>query len=124
MNNNLFKEFVYYFIRWQMSSIILAPCIYYLSSCNFIIAAVVSNAIGASIFFWVDKYFIFKNIVYFPLWEIQEDIKCVDCGQIAKGFRLVKTKNYDKTEDKNVEFRCEKCSQIKLEELKKKGVKF
>jgi len=83
---------------------------------------IIANLIGALGFFWIDRL-IFRNNIFYPLWEIQEEIKCSDCGQIAKGFRLVKTKNYDKTEDKNVEFRCEKCSQIKLEELKRKGVK-
>jgi Zn finger protein HypA/HybF involved in hydrogenase expression len=115
------KKFILYALRWQASSIILAPCIYYLSSYHFAIAAIVSNAIGSIIFFWVDKY-IFKNNTSFPLWEVQEDIKCVDCGQLARGYRLVKTNNYDKSKSV-VEIRCEKCSKVKLEELKGKGVK-
>lgn len=86
------------------------------------VATIVANFIGSLIFFNVDKY-IFKNTILVPLWEIQEEIKCVDCGQVSKGFRLVKTKNYDKTEDKDPEFRCEECSQIKLKELKEKGVR-
>lgn len=45
--------------RWQLSSLILAPCIY-LFSYNAIIAAVVSNFVGACIFYWVDRL-IFKN---------------------------------------------------------------
>lgn len=53
------KQFLKYAFRWQLSSIILAPCIYFLPG-NAIIAAVVSNLIGASIFFWVDKFLIFK----------------------------------------------------------------
>ena len=77
---------------------------------------------GAWVYF-IDKL-IFKSPVFVPLWEIQQEIKCVDCGKLAKGFRLVKTKNYDKTQDKNPQFRCEKCSKIKMKELKKKGVKF
>jgi hypothetical protein len=118
----MLKKYVFYIIRWQCSTPILALCMYYL---NFDITTktVIANFIGALIFFWVDK-FIFKNNVYFPLWEIQEEIKCVDCGQVSKGFRLVKTKNYDKIQDKNPEFRCEKCSQNKLQKLKERGIKY
>ena len=39
--------------------IVLAPCIYFLPG-NAIVAAVVSNLVGAGIFFWVDKFLIFK----------------------------------------------------------------
>jgi hypothetical protein len=46
----------------------------------------------------------------------------VDCGEIAKGYRLVRTKNYDKTKDKTPEFRCGVCSEIKLKELKTRGI--
>lgn len=53
------KQFLKYAFRWQLSSIVLAPCIYFLPG-NAIIAAVVSNLVGASIFFWVDKFLIFK----------------------------------------------------------------
>lgn len=113
------KKFILYFLRWELSSIVLAPCIYLLPS-NFIVAAIVSNAVGASIFFWVDKY-IFKNTVYYPLWEIQEEVKCVDCGKVARGYRLVKAKNYDKSKS-IVEYRCERCSKIKSKELKSKGI--
>jgi DNA-directed RNA polymerase subunit RPC12/RpoP len=86
------------------------------------IETIFANLLGGLIFFWVDKY-IFKNTILAPLWEIQEEIKCVDCGQVSKGFRLVKTTNYDKTQDKNPEFRCEECSSRKLKKLKERGIK-
>ena len=54
------KQFLKYTFRWQLSSIVLAPCIYFLPG-NAIIAAVVSNLVGAGIFFWVDKFLIFDN---------------------------------------------------------------
>jgi hypothetical protein len=57
-----------------------------------------------------------------PLWEIENEIKCADCGNVTKGYRIVKAKNYDKTQEKFPEFRCEKCSRIKSEELKNRGV--
>lgn len=93
-----------------------------MSDYNKWVATIVANLIGSLIFVWVDK-FIFKNTVLAPLWEIQEDIKCSDCGEVSKGFRLVKTKNYDRTNDKDPQFRCEKCSKNKLQELKDRGVK-
>jgi hypothetical protein len=118
----LFKQYTLYLFRWQLSSPILAGVLILMTNQNKWIATIVANFLGGLVFFWVDKY-IFKNNISFPLWEVQEDIKCVDCGQLARGYRLVKTNNYDKIKG-IVEFRCEKCSQIKLEELKKKGVKF
>lgn len=57
-----------------------------------------------------------------PQWETKENIKCVDCGNISRGFRLVKTENYNKIEDKNPKFRCQICSDIKIEKLKDRGV--
>ena len=54
----MFKKFSLYALRWQLSSIILAPCIMLLPG-SAITAAVVSNLIGACIFFWIDKV-IFK----------------------------------------------------------------
>lgn len=57
------KQFLKYAFRWQLSSIVLAPCIYFLPG-NAILAAVVSNLVGASIFFWVDKFLIFKDKEY------------------------------------------------------------
>jgi hypothetical protein len=118
---NFIKRFTKYLCRWQLSSPILALCIIYLPF-NPTVKTIIANIIGACFLYPVDRL-IFKSPIYSPLWEIQEDIKCVDCGQIAKGFRLVKTKNYDKTEDKNPQYRCEGCSKVKLEELKGKGVK-
>ena len=54
----MLKRFSFYALRWQLSSIILAPCIVLLPG-NAILAAVISNFIGACIFFWIDTL-IFK----------------------------------------------------------------
>jgi len=54
------KQFVKYALRWQLSSLILAPCIYYLPN-NAIASAVIANLIGAAIFFWIDKFLIFHS---------------------------------------------------------------
>ncbi|RLE05160.1 MAG: hypothetical protein DRJ06_09340 [Candidatus Aminicenantes bacterium] len=119
---NFAKKFIFYLFRWQLSTPILSVVLIALASLNKWAAAAIANLIGGTIFFWIDRW-IFKENVFLPLWEIKENIRCVDCGRIAKGFRLVKTPNYDRTTDKKPEFRCEKCSKRKLEELKKRGVK-
>lgn len=118
---NLVKQYVLYLLRWQLSSPILAGVLILMSSQNQWTATIVANFIGGLVFFWIDKY-IFRNSARFPLWEVQEDIKCVDCGQLARGYRLVKTNNYDRTNDKSPEFRCERCSCNKLQKLKEKGI--
>ncbi len=116
----MLKQFLVYAFRWQLSSPILAICIIYLPY-NSTIKTILANLIGSIIFFWVDKY-IFTSKTLNPTWEVKEEIKCVDCGQISRGYRLVKSGKYDKSEGV-VEFRCEKCSEIKSKELKSKGIK-
>lgn len=54
------KRFLLYLLRWQASSLILAPCIYWLSGYGSIVSAVVANLIGGCVFFWVDAK-IFKK---------------------------------------------------------------
>ena len=122
-------KYLFYLVRWQMSTPILAPVVAYFKHSPSIfgtkedwIGSAVANIIGGLIFFWVDKW-IFKNTVLAPLWEIKESVVCADCGKSCRGVRLVKSANYDKTKDEKPEFRCEECSKKKLEELKNKGVK-
>jgi len=126
---NLFKKYFAYLIRWQMSTPILAPIIAYFKHSENVfgtkedwLGACVANLVGGLIFFWVDKW-IFKSTILAPLWEIKENITCTDCGRNCRGFRLVKSENYDKIQDKKPEFRCEDCSRKKLNELKSKGIK-
>lgn len=116
------KKFVFYLFRWQLSTPILSVVLIWLATLNKWAAAGIANLIGGIIFFWVDKW-IFKETFLAPLWEIKENIKCIDCGKICKGFRLVKSTNYDRLKDKEPEFRCEECSKNKLEELRQRGVK-
>ncbi|MDO8301613.1 MAG: hypothetical protein Q7T18_00075 [Sedimentisphaerales bacterium] len=103
-----------------MSTPILWGGIYFLSSLNQLASTIIANLIGGLIFFWVDK-FIFTSPILIAQWEIQENIACCDCGQAARGYRLVKTHNYDRSKALP-QFRCEICSQRKTEELRKKGV--
>ncbi|HOJ44037.1 MAG TPA: hypothetical protein PK800_07930 [Syntrophorhabdaceae bacterium] len=116
-----YKRYGFYLIRWQLSTPILAGVLYILSSMDKLMATVIANLIGGLIFFWVDK-FIFTSQLLSAQWEVKDEVICVDCGKVARGYRLVKTKGYDKTRDKAPEFRCEDCSKKKAEELRKKGI--
>lgn len=54
------RQFVLYLIRWQASTIILAPCIAWLAPTGPIISAAIANLIGGVIFYFIDKR-IFNN---------------------------------------------------------------
>jgi len=117
-----YKRYILYLIRWQLSTPILAvvPIIFNLT--NFWTAAFYANIIGGLIFFWVDN-FIFTSKELTTQWEIIENIMCSDCGKIARGYRIVKSPNYDRTNDKEPKFRCEICSVNKTNELRNCGIK-
>ena len=117
-----FKRYFLYLIRWQLSTPILAIVILWMSNFDTLVATIVANLIGGLIFFWVDR-FIFTSKSLESQWEVRENIHCSDCGKAARGYRLVRTANYDRTSDANPQFRCEKCSKKKSKELKQKGVK-
>lgn len=85
-------------------------------------AAGVANLIGGLIFYWVDR-FIFTSPALSIQWEIKDNVKCVDCGRISRGYRLVRTVNYDRMKDTNPQFRCEEHSKKKTSSLRKKGIK-
>ena len=110
-----------YLIRWQLSTPLLAGVLYLLAGLGALTATIIANLIGGLIFFWVDR-FIFTSQTLAAQWEVREEVRCVDCGTVARGYRLVRAKNYDKTDDPAPEFRCEACSKRKSEELRKKGV--
>lgn len=50
-----YKRFLLYLLRWQLSTLILAPCIALLKDYGSIVSAVVANLIGGVIFYFVDK---------------------------------------------------------------------
>ena len=116
-----FKRYFLYLIRWQLSTPILAVCVVFFATLGATWSTVIANLIGGLIFFWVDR-FIFQSEILDASWQVKEEVKCVDCGSISRGYRLVKTKNYDRTNDKSPEFRCEKCSQEKTQQLRKTGI--
>lgn len=117
-----FKKYLFYIIRWQLSTPILAVVLIWLSTINEWVATIIANFIGALIFFWVDRL-IFKSNIKGQLWEVKENVVCYDCGRKKRGYRLIKDKNYDRVEDKNPEFRCEKCSIKKYETWKDMNTK-
>ena len=117
-----YKRYGLYLLRWQASTPLLAVVGILLASMGQWIAAIVANLIGGLIFFWVDQ-FIFTSQSLAAQWEVKENITCVDCGRIARGYRLVRSGDYDRTHDHEPEFRCEECSQKKTMELKERGVK-
>ena len=116
-----FKRYFAYLIRWQLSTPILYFVIVWMAAYDNLTATIVANLIGGLIFFWVDQY-IFTSKDLAAQWEVRENVKCSDCGKIARGYRIVKTGNYDKTNDPAPKFRCEDCSAKKTAELKKKGI--
>jgi hypothetical protein len=117
-----YKRYGLYLLRWQASTPILAGVGILLASMGYIVAAIIANLIGGLIFFWVDQ-FIFTSQTLAAQWEVKENITCVDCGKIARGYRLVRSGDYDKTHDHEPEFRCEECSKKKTEQLRERGVK-
>lgn len=59
-NKSMLKKYIAYLIRWQLSTPILAVCLYFLAGLGELWATIVANLIGGLIFFWVDKK-IFKK---------------------------------------------------------------
>lgn len=112
----LTKKYILYLIRWQLSTPILAIVLKLLSNMNEWTATIIANLIGGLIFFWIDKV-IFKKKSDVPLWEIKDDAICHDCKKHTKGYRIVSWGNYDRTEDKNPQYRCQECSIKKMETI-------
>ena len=60
----LWKTYLLYLIRWQLSSPILFGALYffhnYLNLDSDLLSTIIANLIGGFLFFWVDKYLIFK----------------------------------------------------------------
>ena len=125
----MFKRFVFYSLRWQLSTPVLAPIMIYGEGvffpanpiANYWVAVTVANFVGSCIFFWVDR-FIFKLKLNNPLWEVKENTDCGACGKQSRCYRLFKAQNYDRTEEKTPVFLCEVCSKAKVEQLRLRGV--
>lgn len=109
----MFKKYMLYLLRWQLSTPILAIVLKLLANMNTLYATIIANLIGGLIFFWVDK-FIFKRKSDIPLWEIKKDVICHDCHKKTKGYRIVSWGNYDKLDDPHPKYRCKECSLKKM----------
>ncbi|MBN1698984.1 MAG: hypothetical protein JW881_15810 [Spirochaetales bacterium] len=122
---SLFKRYFLYLLRWQLSTPILAACVYLLTkSLGPTITTIIANIIGGLLFFWVDSFIFRRSNILFTgeLWEIKDHISCADCEKKdIRGYRLIKAANYDKTQDRHPEFRCHECSRAKYERRKKGG---
>ena len=123
-----YKRYALYLIRWQLSTPLLAPIVAWFKHSPSVfgtredwIAATIANFIGGLIFFWVDS-FIFTSKALEASWEVRENVRCADCGKLCRGYRLVKTNNYDMTKDRYPKFRCEVHSKMKTSKLRKKVV--
>ncbi len=123
-----FKRYGLYLIRWQLSTPLLAPIVAYFKGSTSMfgttedwVAATIANFIGGLIFFWVDS-FIFTSSTLSTQWEIRDNVRCVDCGKLCRGYRIVKTINYDRSKDRYPEFRCEIHSKRKARKLEKNGI--
>ena len=55
------KRFILYIFRWELSSPILAVCLFWLEPMGIVAATVIANLIGGTIFYFVDKK-IFKEV--------------------------------------------------------------
>ena len=115
----LTKKYVLYLIRWQLSTPILAIVLKLLSNMSTLYATIIANFTGGLIFFWVDK-FIFRKKSDVPLWEIKDEVECYDCHKHTKGYRIVSWGNYDRSDDKNPEYRCKDCSINKMKAIESK----
>jgi hypothetical protein len=115
----IIKKMLIYLVRWQLSTPILAWCIVIFASWGTTKSTMMANLIGGLIFFWIDRW-IFRKKFFGEFWEVKERIICVDCGKEARGYRLVTSTFYDKTTDPYPEFRCEKCSELKYQQERKR----
>lgn len=110
-------RFIFYLIRWQLSTPILWFVVKELGVG--IWPTVLANLIGGVIFFWVDKFIFTSQAI--EMWHIKEGT-CDKCGETSRLWRLILAPNYDKREEEP-KFFCMKCSKEKTDELRAKGLK-
>lgn len=109
-------------VRWQLSTPILGIVTYWYTGNNpldSLGSAFVANIIGSLIFFWVDLIIFSRNTLP-TQWEVLENDTCCDCGKIARVYRLALTPKYNRINN-SPEYRCEKCSIEKFNNLKERN---
>lgn len=52
----MLKRYLFYLIRWQLSTPILTLVLTWLSDMDTLLATIIANLIGGLIFFWVDSF--------------------------------------------------------------------
>ena len=112
------KRFTLYLIRWQLSTPILWLVLKNLGVGLW--QTIIANLIGASIFFWVDKFIFTSKAV--EMWHFKEKGNCDSCGKETSLWRLVLAPNYDKR-NAEAKFFCMECSRKRTDELRAKGIK-
>ena len=116
----MLKRYLFYLLRWQLSTPILAVCVAFFAPFGNVISTVIANLAGGLIFFWIDRI-IFSKKYKNAIWNIKPRTVCVDCGREGRGYRLVESGRYNKTGDEP-QYRCELCSVKKAGELANQGV--
>ena len=115
---SLYKRYLAYLFRWQLSTPILAVCIIWFADFGTTWGTIIANLIGGLIFFWVDRFIFNSPKFEFPIWTVRHEGICDNCKKYGRLYRLVKYKDYDRVEDKNPLWLCEKCSKEKYENTK------
>jgi len=120
------KRYLLYLLRWQASTPILAVFIWLLTKhIGAMATTILANLVGGLIFFWIDMLIFRKKdfISLGELWEVKPSEICADCGRVRRGYRLVKSSElrYDRSDDKNPQFRCQRCSTRKYLHLQKQN---
>lgn len=122
----LLRNYFYYLIRWQLSTPVLSWC-WAVLTFSVLVNTIIANLIGGLIFFWIDLFLIFRGKSEdflsgaSTIWESKENVDCFDCGDNTLGFRVVKGKDYDRTKDKNPQYRCPVCCMKKYQKLLQEG---
>lgn len=123
----MIKRFAAYFLRWQLSSPILAVVIAWVKGSPSWFgtpedwySAAIANAIGACIFFWVDRFIFTSKAV--EMWHVIKEGQCDQCGKVTELWRLTLAPGYDKRKDEP-KYLCMSCSKKKTDELRSKGIK-
>lgn len=125
-----------YLLRWQASSLVLAPVIAitnalftpnvdwntvaWFGTLTSWVGAIAANFLGGNLFYWVDR-FIFTSAAV-EMWHFIPEGKCDECSRTASLWRLTMAPGYDKR-SANPKYYCMDCSKIKTDELRSKGIK-
>ncbi len=112
------RKFIFYLIRWQLSTPILWIVVKSLGVGLW--QTMAANLIGGSIFYYVDKFIFTSKAI--EMWHFKESGRCDQCGKETTLWRLVLSPGYDQRQAEP-KYLCQECSRKKTQELRKKGIK-